>query len=215
MNSTDQSSKDKESEQKFDQEDASSGSIETLLAGKKRRPWQIATTAGLLPVLSSDGKFDAQISDETSPSLLPARMDLFFKKPDGPKYTDPIRSQSRRYNIFEFKSLNESLDFDGFLQMREYSTKYLRNLRTGNEKANASEIAGFFTTFRKPLAFVKWLKASGYSIKKVGSGVYAASKKPFSYEPRLVIISLREVDPEVYPTIRVIAPGLTPGIACN
>lgn len=97
--------------------------------------------------------------------------------------------------------------------MKECSVHLLRDLLNRKEAEDASETAGFFTTFGNPSTFLNLLEMGRYDVTKVGDGVYVADRMDPEIDPVLVIVSLREVDPDIYPTLRIIAPGITPEIA--
>lgn len=115
---------------------------------------------------------DLQYLPEMELNTEPIRADLLvIEKADGVKIKNEIGHIFHKYNLFEYKSPDDSLNIDVFYKGIAYACLYKSYGKTINE-IKAEDVTITFVRESKPERMFQELRKSGYVISEAGNGIY-------------------------------------------
>ena len=122
---------------------------------------------------------------------------LSVKKVPGARIDNGIGEMYRNYNLIEYKSPNDSLGFESYLQIMGYAYLYMRL-----ERINSfDEVLVSLMGYNYPKKMIEELEHMGYTCDKTEEGVYLLSH--VCLIPVQVVL-INKLDAEKYPWISVI-----------
>ena len=148
------------------------------------------------------------IETEHELSRKPLKIDiLIIKKKEDIEIDNEIGCIFRGYNIIEYKSPTDELSIDEYSKVMGYAFIYKSQGKSVNE-IPAKEITVSIFRHVFPRELFKKLKDSGCSIEKASPGIYyvKGTLAPFPTQ----IIVMKELPPEKYTVLRILAPEADP-----
>lgn len=139
---------------------------------KKLFQWHPANYAGLQIEFEDEKKY-LSFEDEHQLGTKPMAIDiLIIKNTEGYKVKKNIGRIFRKYNIIEYKSLDDYLSIDDFYKVYGYTCFYKADTPTVNQ-IEVNELTITFISRKYPRKLLRHLELErGFAIQKIESGIY-------------------------------------------
>lgn len=139
---------------------------------KKLFQWHPANYAGLQIEFEDEKKY-LSFEDEHQLGTKPMAIDiLIIKNTEGYKVKKNIGHIFRKYNIIEYKSLDDYLSIDDFYKVYGYTCFYKADTPTVNQ-IEVNELTITFISRKYPRKLLRHLELErGFAIQKIESGIY-------------------------------------------
>lgn len=139
---------------------------------KKLFQWHPANYAGLQIEFEDEKKY-LSFEDEHQLGTKPMEIDiLIIKNTEGYKVKKNIGRIFRKYNIIEYKSLDDYLSIDDFYKVYGYTCFYKADTPTVNQ-IEVNELTITFISRKYPRKLLRHLELErGFAIQKIESGIY-------------------------------------------
>lgn len=152
---------------------------------------------GTLHTETLNEKENFQIGEEFILNTMPLKIDVIITKKDK-TYTslNQIGKIFRTYNLMEFKSPKDRLDYNVFLKGIAYAYLF-KVLDKQNEKIELSDMSLTFIRASKPIGLLKRLKKEKFTIEETYPGIYYINR--YNEIPiQIVVTKELEVDKHIW-----------------
>lgn len=144
----------------------------------KRNQWHPAFY-GAMHLEFIDNKDDLEFTEEMILNTLPLRVDMLIVKKRHPcMIQNEIGQIFEKYNLLEYKSPEDALNYDVFLKGVAYTYLYKAN-EAHVDDIILEDITLSFIRERKPLKLFKKLQKENFHIEEKWPGIYYISKEGF------------------------------------
>ena len=144
----------------------------------KRNQWHPAFY-GAMHLELKDNKEDLEFTEEMILNTLPLRADLLIVKKRHPcTIQNEIGRIFGKYNLLEYKSPDDSLNYDVFLKGIAYAYLYKSN-ETHVDEILLEDVTLSFIRERKPIKLLKKLQKEKFHIEEKWPGIYYISKEGY------------------------------------
>ena len=144
----------------------------------KRNQWHPAFY-GAMHLEFIDNKDDLEFTEEMILNTLPLRVDMLIVKKRHPcMIQNEIGQIFEKYNLLEYKSPEDALNYDVFLKGVAYTYLYKAN-EAHVDDIMFEDITLSFIRERKPLKLFKKLQKENFHIEEKWPGIYYISKEGF------------------------------------
>lgn len=156
----------------------------------KKSQWHPAFY-GALHLELAENKDDLEFTEEYILNTMPLRVDtIVIKKKRNCIIKNEIGRLFQTYNLIEYKSPNDTLNYDTFLKGIAYTYLYKGRERYVDE-IEVSDMSLTFIRQRKPIKLFKQLEYEGFLVEEFRPGIYYISKK---YHISIQIVVSSELD---------------------
>ena len=126
-----------------------------------------------------ENKEDLELEEEVILNTLPLRVDMLVVKKKYPcEIQNEIGKMFEKYNLVEYKSPSDSLNYDVFLKGIAYAYLYKAN-EAYLDKILLEEVTLTFIREAKPVKLFKILRKEKFSIEEKYSGIYYIIKERY------------------------------------
>lgn len=157
---------------------------------EKNTQWHPAFTAAIHMEFVED-KADLDFQTEVTLNTMPLRVDMILiKKKKDLSLKNEIGRIFRRYNLIEYKSPKDDLNYDVFLKGIAYAYLF-KSYEKHVDKISLSEVTLTFIRENRPVKLLKKLREINLLVEEAASGVYYISGHG---EIAIQLIVTRELD---------------------
>lgn len=126
-----------------------------------------------------DHKDELEFSEELILNTMPLRVDmLLIKKSHASPITNELGYIFKKYNLLEYKSPDDTLNYDVFLKGLAYVYLYKSN-EAHVDEIQLDDITLTFIRERKPIKLFKKLQNEHFTIEEKFAGIYYIIKEGF------------------------------------
>lgn len=136
-----------------------------------RTQWNPGFT-GAIHMEFRDNKRDLEFQSEVILNTMPLRIDMILiKKKKEVALKNEIGKMFKKYNLLEFKSPKDSLNYNTFLKGIAYACLY-KSYEKHVDEIPLSEITLTFIRENPPIKLLKTLKENDFPVEEVAKGIY-------------------------------------------
>lgn len=145
------------------------------MAEEKNTQWHPAFTAAI-HMEFCENKADLEFQSEVTLNTMPLRIDMILiKKKNNLSIRNEIGKVFRRYNLIEYKSPKDDLNYDVFLKGIAYAYLF-KSYEEHVDDILLSEITLTFIRENPPIKLLKKLKEINLEVEEVSPGIYYISR---------------------------------------
>jgi len=164
------------------------------MAKDKKIQWHPAFY-GAMHLELKENKEELEFVEELILNTLPLRVDMLVVKKKIPcDVQNEIGRLFRKYNLLEYKSPKDTLNYDVFLKGIAYVYLYKIKERHA-EDISLDEITLTFIRERKPVKLFEKLKNEGFFIEEKWEGIYYITKEDYIH---IQVVVTKELDRETH-----------------